>query len=175
MLDTIINLILTGVMMQIPGAALPPQNLLTTANNLLPVAQQKVLPQRDFSTLSQGVKVAARSYAVVEPGSDSVLCENNADDPRPIASITKLMTALVFLDTKPDFNKEVSIDAKDQRTGGITYLIPGEKFKLHDVFYAALIASSNEGAAALGSWDSRTTRLRGPACPDCRRMILSPG
>ena len=149
MLDTIINLILAGVMMQIPGVALPPQNLLSTADSLLPAAEQRLAPRRDFSTLSQGVKVAAHSYAVIEPESNRVLCENNADDPRSIASITKLMTALVFLGTNPDLNKEVTIDAKDQRSGGITYLIPGEKFKLHDVFFAALIASSNEGAAAL--------------------------
>jgi len=149
MLDTIINLILTGVMMQIPSAVLPPQNILPSAGNLLPAAEQKIAPQRDFSTLSQGVKVAAHSYAVIDPESNKILCENNSDDPRSIASITKLMTALVFLDTNPDFNKEVTIAAADQRSGGITYLIPGEKFKLHDVFYAALIASSNEGAAAL--------------------------
>ncbi len=149
MLDTIINLILAGIMMPVPGAILPPQNLLSAVNNLLPVAEQRLVPQRDFSTLSQGVKVAARSYAVIEPGSNKVLCESNADDLRPIASITKLMTALVFLDTSPDLSREVSIDAKDQRAGGITYLIPGETFKLRDVFFAALIASSNEGAAAL--------------------------
>jgi D-alanyl-D-alanine carboxypeptidase len=149
MLDTIINLILAGVMMQFPGAALPPQNLLSAATGLLPVAEQRIVPRRDFSTLSQGVKVAAGSYAVIEPESNKILCADNAEAPRPIASLTKLMTALVFLETNPDFNKEVSIEAKDSRVGGITYLIPGEKFKLRDVFFAALIASSNEGAAAL--------------------------
>lgn len=156
MLDTIINLILAGVMMQASGGALPPQTLLSTANNLLPLAEERVVPQRDFSTLSQGVKVAARSYAVIEPGSNQVLCESNSDDARPIASITKLMTALVFLDTNPDLNREVSIEAKDQRAGGITYLIPGEKFKLRDVFFAAMIASSNEGAAALARFSGLT-------------------
>lgn len=149
MLDTIINLILAGVMMQVPGSVLPPQNLFSATSGLLPVAEERIIPRRVFSTLSQGVKVAAKSYAVIEPGSNKVLCEDNADALRPIASITKLMTALIFLDTNPDFDKEVSIDAKDSRVGGVTYLIPGEKFKLRDVFFAALIASSNEGAAAL--------------------------
>lgn len=148
MLETIINLILAGVLMQAPGSALPPK-LISTANNLLPLAEERIVPRRVFSTLSQGVKVAARSYAVIEPESNQILYENNADDLRPVASITKLMTALVFLDTNPDWNREVAIEAKDQRAGGITYLIPGEKFKLRDVFFAALIASSNEGAAAL--------------------------
>ena len=148
MLETIINLILTGILLQSPGAALPP-NLIASANNLLPSAEERIVPRRIFSTLSQGVKVAARSYAVIEPGSNQVLCESNADDPRPIASITKLMTALVFLDTNPDWEKEVAIEARDQRAGGITYLIAGEKLKLRDVFFASLIASSNEGAAAL--------------------------
>jgi len=148
MLETIINLILAGVLLQSPASALPP-NLIASANNLLPIAEERIVPRRIFSTLSQGVNVAAKSYAVIEPGSNQVLCESNADAPRPIASITKLMTALVFLDTDPDWEKEVAIEARDQRAGGITYLIPGEKLKLRDVFFAALIASSNEGAAAL--------------------------
>src|SRR5262245_8727574 len=47
----------------------------------------------------------ARSAIVVDPTSGQILYEKNAEATMPIASITKLMTVLVFLERKPDLDR----------------------------------------------------------------------
>ena len=67
----------------------------------------------------------------------------------PIASITKLMTALVFLDHNPGWQEEFYTIPSDRRNGGIIYLNTGEILTLKDLFYTVLIASDNDAAMAL--------------------------
>jgi len=77
----------------------------------------------------------------------------------PLASLTKLMTALVLLDLKLDFNKKVIITEKEINyvnayieEGDITSKInlkAGDKVLVKDLWHAMLIASSNEAAVAL--------------------------
>lgn len=77
----------------------------------------------------------------------------------PLASLTKLMTALVVLDAQPDWARTVTITADDldypQRyvnAGDVTSEIPlqaGDRVALGDLWAAMLIASSNQAAAIL--------------------------
>ena len=71
------------------------------------------------------------------------------NEKQPIASITKLMTALVFLDRNIDLNTVYTISSSDQIDGGKRHFFPGEEIILKDVLYSALIASDNEAAAIL--------------------------
>jgi len=146
MFDAIVNLLLTGLFLQAQN------NLIvsTTANNL-PVAEMKAapVPQRNYDSDSLGVKVNAQSYLAVEPQSGKILYENGCHDVRSIASITKLMTALVFLDHNPGWDGDFTMSSADYRNGGITYLIAGDRIKIRDLFFASLVASSNEATAAL--------------------------
>jgi D-alanyl-D-alanine endopeptidase (penicillin-binding protein 7) len=73
----------------------------------------------------------------------------NADIVQPIASITKLMTALVFLENNPGFDTTYTITAADQIPGGILNLFPGDEVKVKDILKISLIASDNGATLAL--------------------------
>ena len=56
------------------------------------------------------VDTSASSMVLMDAASGRVLCQSNAHERRPIASITKLMTALVALESGHDLEEEVTID-----------------------------------------------------------------
>ena len=95
------------------------------------------------------VETTSRSALIVDWQTGVPLFEKNADAPQAIASITKLVTALTVMATNPDWDSVVDITAADMRDGGISYLMPGDRLPLKDVFNVMLVASSNEAAAAL--------------------------
>jgi len=86
---------------------------------------------------------------VIDAGSGVIFFEKNADEPLSIASITKLFTALVFIDNNPGWDNIYQIKAGDRRKGGKIYLFTGEKVKIKDLFYLSLIASDNTATAAI--------------------------
>lgn len=98
---------------------------------------------------SLGIEVSAPYVLVIEKESGNILFEKNKKLQSPIASITKLMTALVFLDHNPGWGQELTIQASDIKNGGQALVSPGEKFRLKDIFHIALISSSNEATMAL--------------------------
>ncbi|MFZ2804244.1 MAG: hypothetical protein WA001_03400 [Patescibacteria group bacterium] len=65
------------------------------------------------------------------------------------ASLTKLMNALVFLDTKPNFSKTMTLLAKDEVGGARLRVNDGTKMTLGDMYYTTLMASTNNTAMAL--------------------------
>lgn len=91
----------------------------------------------------------AKSAIVMDEGTGRVLFAKNPDLTRPLASLTKLMSALVWFDIDGDLNKTVEISANDYREGSIPYFIAGDKVRTRDLLYAALVASSNSAVAAL--------------------------
>lgn len=93
--------------------------------------------------------VAADKAAVLSPDGRFLLFAKNADVPQPIASITKLMTALVFLETKPDWQTQYKIRVEDNISGGRLNLFLGETVTLRDLFLTSLIASDNGATMAL--------------------------
>lgn len=74
---------------------------------------------------------------------------SDADSPQPIASITKLMTALVFLDNNPGWDNEYEILAEDKVEGGRLNLFLGDRVSIRNLFYTSLVASDNGATAAL--------------------------
>lgn len=99
--------------------------------------------------------IGASSALIYDVDSGKVLYEKNIHDSRPMASLTKLMTALVILDSH-SLDETVTIpqlpalQAEDQKIN----VAPGEKFKLSELMKALLIYSANDVANALAIWDS---------------------
>lgn len=89
------------------------------------------------------------SAAVLDLKTGKILYDKNADKESPIASITKLMTALVFLDHNPGWDKVYEMQAGDRREGGKIHLFTGEKVKVKDLFYTSLVASDNVATIGL--------------------------
>lgn len=87
--------------------------------------------------------------AVIDAKTKTLLFQKNTEESTPIASITKLMTALVFLDYNPGWDKIYTIKESDRREGGKIYLYKGEQVKVKDLFYTSLIGSANTATMAL--------------------------
>src|SRR3989339_771747 len=98
---------------------------------------------------SLGVKLTASSAAVMDKASGLVLWQQQADIVRPIASISKLMAVLVFLEHNPGWDAEVTLEETDFVISSPVKLVAGEKVKVKDLFYSSLIASDNNALLAL--------------------------
>lgn len=88
---------------------------------------------------------------VIDNNSGEVLFQKRPDDIVPIASLTKLMTAMVVLDARPDMNRTIRIDASDAEAlrPGRTGLPAGARLPLYAVLQLALMSSNNSAAYAL--------------------------
>lgn len=95
------------------------------------------------------LEISAASSAVIDCKSDAVLFGKQKDQIWPIASITKLAAALVFLEHNPGWDAIYQIKAGDKQEGGRIYLFTGEKVKVKDLFYFSLVGSDNTAAMAL--------------------------
>ena len=109
----------------------------------------RVSGPRKIDEASLGVKLTAPSAALVDTRSGEVLFSQGDDRIVPIASITKLMTAMVILDMKPDWDARVAIEAGDNALEGIQYLRVGDRLSARDAFDVMLVGSANNAAMAL--------------------------
>lgn len=100
-------------------------------------------------------QLSAQSYLVADLGSGFVFAEENSQTPLPIASLTKLMTAIVVAENV-DLRKSISITEKMLEAYGDTEgLEVGKSFRVVELFYALLIESSNDAAEALSGFLGR--------------------
>ena len=93
--------------------------------------------------------LAASSSAVLLVKNNTFLFEKNSTVKQPIASLTKLMTALVFLDNNPGLEKEYIISQNDNVVGGKNNLFIGDTIKVKDLWHTSLVASDNVATMAL--------------------------
>ena len=96
--------------------------------------------------------VRSTGVFVYDPTSGQTLFAKNADQQAPIASITKLMTAMVVLDANLPLDQAIEITAEDvDHIKNTTSRLPiGSHFRRDDLMRLALMASDNRAAAALG-------------------------
>lgn len=93
--------------------------------------------------------ITAESVLIIDKTTKSILWQKEADTERSIASITKLMTALVFLETGPNWQEVIELQYNDFIKGGSFYLRNSEKLTVKDLFYLSLISSDNVATLAL--------------------------
>src|SRR5271156_5179146 len=98
-------------------------------------------------------KLKSSSVLIIDESDSSVLYSRHSDMPMPIASITKLMTALVVLDAKQPLDEPIQItDAdRDLPKGGFSRLTVGTTLTRGDLMHLALMSSENRAAHALGN------------------------
>lgn len=95
-------------------------------------------------------EISAASAILCLPASGFVLYEKNADVRRPIASTTKIMTALTVLRTETDLDRAVTVPGEACGIEGSSlYLKPGETLTVRDLLYGLLLASANDAATVL--------------------------
>lgn len=111
--------------------------------------------KRGIATYTRGGQpnIQAQSAAVIDLASGEEMILKNADDVRPIASISKLMAVLVVLERKLDLEATTTMIDSDRQiaNGGARSRLPiGLSFTNRDLLHAALMASDNRAVPALG-------------------------
>ena len=91
----------------------------------------------------------AAAAIIYDPDTNEILWEENAQTPRSIASITKVMTATVFLENNPDLTQRVTIARNDVFQASTTHLHTNDQVTTDDLLHLLLIASDNAAARAL--------------------------
>ena len=98
---------------------------------------------------SSDFSVNAKAAVVYEPENGTVLYAKNEDARLPMASTTKIMTALVAIE-RENLNKKIKVDPRAVGVeGSSAYLRAGEEFTLRELLYALMLRSANDAAEAI--------------------------
>jgi D-alanyl-D-alanine endopeptidase (penicillin-binding protein 7) len=93
--------------------------------------------------------VRAEAAIIYDSATGHVLWETNSQNQRSIASITKVMTAVVFMEDSPNLADEIVVQPSDVRAASTTYIRAGYRITKGDLLHLTLIASDNAAARAL--------------------------
>jgi len=111
---------------------------------------ETALPRYTVDTSGRLVPDLRAAAAIIyDPETNQVLWEENSQNQRSIASITKVMTATVFLENNPDLSMPVTVQHSDVYQASTTHLHANDKLTADDLLHLLLIASDNAAARAL--------------------------
>ena len=107
------------------------------------------------AAIGQKLDIKAKSSILMEPHTKKILYEDNADEKLPPASITKIMSLLLVMESleRGDFSLETVVTASEHACsmgGSQIWLEPGEGMTVDDLLRATVIASANDACVALG-------------------------
>lgn len=100
---------------------------------------------------TRGMALNARSALIVDNSNDAWIYAKRPTRVRPIASITKLLTAMVYLDLDPNLDTVVYISGRDCYKSAKSHIYKGEAYKASDLLLAALMSSDNRAARAIAT------------------------
>lgn len=101
------------------------------------------------SPISPQTSAEAKAFIVLDKLNHNVMLAKNQDMLWPPASLTKLVTAMVFLESKTPLDKIVAMKKEDEVGGSRLYTKTGIQYKARDLLHSAIIASNNNAANAL--------------------------
>lgn len=103
------------------------------------------LPPKAIETSS-----SAKAMVTIEAHTKRVLYEKNKDERLPMASTTKIMTALCALESGSNLDEEFEIDSRAVGIEGTSmYLRKGERLTLRDLLYGLILPSGNDASCAI--------------------------
>lgn len=105
--------------------------------------------QPELALGKNSIKIDAKAAAVVDLTDNKMIFAKNLDEEKPIASLTKIMTAVLALNYG-DLQQEILI-SKEAASAGEAFMgiEAGEKFKLLDLIYGMMLPSGNDAAEAV--------------------------
>ncbi|GFN30599.1 D-alanyl-D-alanine carboxypeptidase family protein [Paenibacillus xylaniclasticus] len=116
--------------------------LLSGAFAVRPAAATSAVKLASISTHAKGA-------ALIDVASGRILYTKNGDEPMRIASLTKIMTAIVAIE-HGDLNDKVKVSVRAAgKEGSSIYLRAGEVMKLEDMLYGLMLRSGNDAATAI--------------------------
>lgn len=113
-----------------------------------------VLPDLDTPAVhDRGPRHRAQSVIIADLDRGEVLFERRADELRPVASLTKMVSGLALASTEPDLDQELCVSKAEwpSRSGARSRFETGVCHDGHEWLGAALVASDNRGAMGLAS------------------------
>lgn len=110
------------------------------------IVKEETKSMEVFNNLS----IKAKAVYIYDLTTNKVLYAKNENEQLPLASITKLMTALVAVELLPD-NSNITIRSDFLKEEGDSGLIVSESWKMRDLLDFSLVTSSNDGARSLAS------------------------
>ena len=118
-------------------------------DNEIAILEDDEIDDVDMNNILNSIRVSARNAIALDSKTKQVLFEQNADEIVPMASTTKILTALVAI-THGDLDREVTIskNAASIRGSKVGY-VPGEKIKLRELLYGLMYKSGNDAAIAI--------------------------
>jgi len=125
------------------------KNYSSLPKNLEINPEKKILKVPYKKDNCEDIDIGGMLGIVVDMETNKILFEKKADIQASIASITKLMTALTFLEFDPSWNSFVEIKREDLVDGAQIYISQGDKIEIKDLFNLSLIASANSATKAL--------------------------
>ena len=114
------------------------------------IPEQVVTVKKHKSKAFENISVQAKSVYVYDLKNKEVLYQKNSTAQLPLASITKLMTALTAVDLLPK-DTEITIRKEFLAEEGDSGLLANESWKMKDLLDFSLVSSSNDGARSLAS------------------------
>ena len=93
--------------------------------------------------------VHASAVISINEKTGEIIYSKNYDSVRSIASLTKLMTAVIFLETNTPWDKEIAYEAGDDAVGSRLHITAGETLTVKDLYYTMMVGSANNAANAL--------------------------
>lgn len=95
------------------------------------------------------LKLSAKAYAVMDKDTNTLLLAKEITTQKQIASLTKIMTALVALD-KEQYNREIVISKSAASIGeAVMGVSEGERYTIEELLYGLLMVSGNDAAEAI--------------------------
>ena len=94
-------------------------------------------------------RLHVKAAYVVDATTNRVLFQKNPERAFPIASLTKMMSALVFFRTNPNFDRVIEITPEDVRNSSRSHLRPREQISVRDLLHAMIMSSDNVATKAL--------------------------
>jgi D-alanyl-D-alanine endopeptidase (penicillin-binding protein 7) len=109
-------------------------------------------PKRPFWSLTGKPEVKSSAVVIFDQDDEALLYSKDAKRVLPIASITKLMTALVVREANQPLEEvlEITLEDRDTERGTTSRLLVGTELTRGDLLHLALMASENRAAHALG-------------------------
>lgn len=112
-----------------------------------PSQLEEPIKSPDFASFIDPLDAA--SAIVMDEDTGKILYEKNASDQRSLASLTKIMTALIFLESGTSLDNIVTYNSVNDREGARLYVQNGETMTVKDIFYTMLVGSANNCALTL--------------------------
>ncbi len=110
------------------------------------------IPVRDSDAICP--EIQAKAGLVMDLDTGIVLCGKNIDEPMPMASLTKIMTAIIILESH-DLDEVVVVQNNFNGLEGVRiWLRENERVKVGDLLKALLIRSAGDAAIALAEYHS---------------------